>query len=228
MKNKILMVLTNRSRYKNGFEKTGLWLSEATEFIDEVNFRYEIDYVSSKGGKVPLDPRSLEKKYVKKRDIEIMESFDFKNRALTNSLRPDQINPSEYIAIYYAGGHGVLWDYPHDYNVQVLASYIYNHGGYIATVCHGLAGILNLLDMKGGYFIKDKNVTGFTNAEEILGGKFNKLPFLTENEARRRGASFNQYLPFTEYVIKDGRLITGQNPQSARKVAQILLSNISK
>ena len=78
------------------------------------------------------------------------------------------------------------------------------------------------------YFIKDKNVTGFTNAEEILGGKFNKLPFLTENEARRRGASFNQYLPFTEYVIKDGRLITGQNPQSARKVAQILLSNISK
>lgn len=228
MKNKILMILTNTSRYKNSFEKTGLWLSEATEFIDEINSRFKIDYVSPNGGRVPLDPRSLEKKYVKKEDLEILESNDFKNRALTNSLRADQVDPSEYIAIYYTGGHGVLCDYPHDYNIQALASYIYNNGGHIATVCHGLAGVLNILDMKGGYFIKDKNVTAFTNTEELLAGKFNKLPFFTENEARIRGAIFNQYLPFSEYVIQDGRLITGQNPNSTRKVAQILLNNISK
>ena len=155
-----------------------------------------------------------------------MESEDFKNRALHNSLRPDQLKSSDYIAIYYTGGHGVLWDFPDDTNLQELASDIYNNGGYIATVCHGIAGILNLRDMKVDYFIKDRDITGFTNAEELAGGKSKKVPFFTENEARKRGANFKQDLPYTSYAIKDDRLLSGQNPQSARKVGQLLIDTI--
>ena len=228
MKKKILIVLTNTSRYGDSFEKTGLWLGEATEFVDEVTKAgYEVDYVSPLGGEVPLDPRSLEKKYLEDRDREIMESEDFKNRALHNSLRPDQVKPSDYIAIYYTGGHGVLWDFPDDTNLQELASDIYNNGGYIATVCHGIAGILNLKDMKGDYFIKDRDITGFTNAEELAGGKSKKVPFFTENEARKRGANFKQDIPYKSYAIKDDRLLSGQNPQSARKVGELLVESLN-
>ena len=228
MKEKILIVLTNTGKYGDSFEKTGLWLGEATEFVDEVSKAgFMVDYVSPKGGKVPIDPRSLEKKYVKDRDLEILESTDFKDRALVNSLSAKDINAKDYLAIYYTGGHGVLWDFPDDFNLQVLASDIYNKGGYLTSVCHGIAGMLNLRNMKGEYFIKDKSLTGFTNAEELIGGKAKKVPFFTENEARKRGADFKQDLPYTSFAIQDGRIITGQNPQSAREVAKILVDNLS-
>lgn len=228
MKEKILIVLTNTGRYGDSFEKTGLWLGEATEFVDEVSKAgFMVDYVSPKGGKVPIDPRSLEKKYVKDRDLEILESTDFKDRALVNSLSAMDVNAKDYLAIYYTGGHGVLWDFPDDFNLQVLASDIYNKGGYLTSVCHGIAGMLNLRNMKGEYFIKDKSLTGFTNAEELIGGKAKKVPFFTENEARKRGADFKQDLPYTSFAIQDGRIITGQNPQSAREVAKILVDNLS-
>lgn len=86
--------MTNVSQYKNDEEKTGLWLAEATEFVGEVTKSgFEVDYVSPKGGSVPIDPRSLKNIYVSKEDLQLSESADFKERALLHSLKPEDVQP---------------------------------------------------------------------------------------------------------------------------------------
>ncbi|MGQ7408022.1 type 1 glutamine amidotransferase domain-containing protein [Streptococcus suis] len=223
---KILVILTNVSQYKNDEEKTGLWLAEATEFVDEVtNAGFEVDYVSPKGGSVPIDPRSLKKVYVSKEDLQLSESADFKERALLRSLKPEDVQPEDYIAIYYTGGHGVIWDFPDNKELQEIANSIYEQGGYISSVCHGVAGLLNIRARNGGYLIEGKKITGFTKWEEILSGKLKKVPFITETEVKKRGADFQKKLPYTSFAIQDGRFVTGQNPMSGRAVAKRLLSN---
>ncbi|MGT2743460.1 type 1 glutamine amidotransferase domain-containing protein [Streptococcus plurextorum] len=223
---KILVVLTNVSQYKNDEEKTGLWLAEATEFVDEVTKAgFEVDYVSPKGGSVPIDPRSLKSIYVSKEDLQLSESADFKERALLYSLKPEDVQPEDYIAIYYTGGHGVIWDFPNNTALQEIAYSIYEQGGFISSVCHGVAGLLNIRDRDGRYLIAGKKITGFTKWEEILSGKLKKVPFITETEVNKRGADFQKKLPYTSFALQDGRFVTGQNPMSGRAVAKRLLSN---
>ncbi|GEO77813.1 ThiJ PfpI family protein [Companilactobacillus mindensis DSM 14500] len=221
---KILVVLTNTTRYHGTNDATGLWLSEATEFVDEVTKAgFQVDYVSPQGGFVPLDPRSM--KYTSGRDLQIYESKDFQQRALMNSLKPSDIDPKNYQAIYYTGGHGVMWDFPDSNDLQLITQKIYQQNGFVTSVCHGIAGLLNVR-VDDQYLIRDKKVTGFTTAEEILAGKKKVVPFLNQQVATEHGAKFQKKRAYKEYAVKDGRLITGQNPFSARAVANLLLKNI--
>lgn len=221
---KILVVLTNTIEYKGTDQATGLWLGEATEFVDEVTKAgFEVDYVSPKGGFVPLDPRSF--KYTDKSTMAIYSSSDFQQRALTNSLKPAQIHPEDYQAIYYTGGHGVMWDFPTNSELQSITRKIYQQSGFVTSVCHGIAGLLNVKDDNGNYLISGKKITGFTTAEEILAGKRKVVPFLNEEVAKMHGANFQKKRAYKEFAIQDGQLITGQNPFSARAVARILIEN---
>ena len=149
---KILVVLTNITRYANTTEATGLWIGEATEFVEEVTKSgFEVDYVSPRGGFVPIDPRST--KYTDESTFSIYENEDFQNRALRNSMQSSDVNPNDYIAIYYTGGHGVMWNFPNNPELQQISLTIYNNGGYIISVCHGIAGLLNIKDKNGDYLM---------------------------------------------------------------------------
>ncbi|WP_207941527.1 hypothetical protein DOK78_000292 [Enterococcus sp. DIV2402] len=222
---KVLIVETNVTRYQGTKEPTGLWLGEATEFVEEMQkVGIQVDYVSPKGGFVPLDPRSM--KYTDESILSIYESEDFVQRALTNTLKPSQINPEEYIAIYYTGGHGVMWDFPKDTQLQKIALAIYNNKGYLTSVCHGIAGLLDIQDERGKYVISGKNITGFTTTEEIIAGKKSVVPFLNQQVAKKHGANFKKKRFYSEYAVKDGRIITGQNPFSVKAVAKLLINEL--
>ncbi|TPR18118.1 type 1 glutamine amidotransferase domain-containing protein [Apilactobacillus timberlakei] len=223
---KILVVLTNTTRYRHTNEPTGLWLGEATEFVDVVHQAgYSVDYVSPKGGFVPIDPRSM--KYVNENIMEDYEISDFQDRALCKSLKPSDINSSEYIAIYYTGGHGVMWDFTNNVEIQNISRNIYNNNGFITSVCHGIAGLLNIRDGNGKYLINKKNVTGFTKAEEMIAGKLKLVPFFNQEIAEQHGAIFKKRRAYKEFVVQDGHIITGQNPFSAKAVAKMLISNLN-
>lgn len=224
---KILVILTNTAKYGTKNEATGLWLSEATEFVKElIQAGYVLDYVSPRGGYVPIDPRSLKNAYVNEEVFALYGSEDFQNRALANSLKPSDINASDYLAVYYTGGHGVVWDFPDNKALQAISREIYEQGGYVTSVCHGLAGLLNIKTSDGSYLISGKTLTGFTEAEEILSGKKRLVPFGTEKEARNRGAKFVKKRAFSSFAVQDGHLITGQNPMSGQAVAKCLLKNL--
>lgn len=224
---KILIIETNIAKYHNSYRATGLWLGESIHFYDEmVKGGYEVDFVSPKGGYVPIDPHSF--KFAKDVDWEWYSNQDFVKNALENTKKPNEINPDDYIAIYYTGGHGVIWDFPENKEIAKIAEKIYQNNGYVTAVCHGVVGLLNIKNTNGEYLIKGKNITGFSNMEEFLNGTRSKVPYLTENELKKRGCNYSKKMPFTEYAIRDGRLITGQNPQSPKQVAKLLLNALNE
>lgn len=223
---KVLIVETNVKNYQGTNDLTGLWLGESAEFVDEMQKKgIDVDYVSPNGGFVPLDPRSM--KYVDDAIMSIYKNHDFIERALKNTLKPSEVNPKDYAAIYYTGGHGVMWDFPHNEEIHAIARKIYEHGGFLLSVCHGIAGLLYLKNDDGAYIIERKKVTGFTTAEEILAGKRKVVPFMNRNVAIKNGADFKKKRFYADYVITDGHIITGQNPFSVRSVARKFIQGIN-
>ncbi|MEY3870567.1 MAG: hypothetical protein RLZZ338_4461 [Cyanobacteriota bacterium] len=223
MTKKILVVLTSVEKYPNLNRATGLWLGEAVHFVKKVEEAgYEIDYVSPEGGYTPIDPHSLE--MADPIDWEWYQKKEFMNR-LGATLKPSEVNPDHYVAIYYAGGHGVIWDFPDNEALQSISQKIYEKGGFVSSVCHGAAGLLNIKLSSGALLIKDKEVTGFSNEEEKLAGLDQFVPFLTETELVARGAIYKKAdEPWAGFAVEDQRLITGQNPASGGAVADLLIA----
>lgn len=143
-------------------------------------------------------------------------------------MKPSDIDPSKYIAIHYAGGHGVMWDFADNVELATIAASIYEKGGVVSAVCHGPAGIVNIKLSDGKYLVDGKKVNGFTNDEEIAVKLEKVVPYLLETKLIERGGIFEKSNPFEPHLTVDNRLITGQNPQSATKVGEAILNELSK
>ncbi len=225
MKNKILVVVTSFEKYPNLSRPTGLWLGEAVHFVKRVEAAgYTVDFVSPKGGYTPIDPHSLA--MAEPVDWEWYQDKAFMNR-LGTTLAPSAINPDDYAAIYYAGGHGVVWDFPDNEELQAISRRIYEKGGIVSSVCHGAVGLLNIKLSDGSLLIKGKKVTGFSNEEEKLAELDKHVPYLTESEMVARGAEYQRAdKPWAAFAVEDNRVITGQNPASGAAVADLLIARL--
>ena len=227
MRNRILIVVTSFEKYPTINRPTGLWLGEAVHFVKKVEAAgYAVDYVSPKGGYTPIDPHSLE--MAEPVDWEWYQDKAFMNR-LGTTLAPSAVNPADYVAIYFVGGHGVVWDFPDNAELQAISRKIYENGGIVSSVCHGAVGLLNIKLSDGTLLIKGKRVTGFSNAEEKLAELDNHVPYLTETEMLARGALYQKAdKPWAVFAIEDGRVITGQNPASGGAVADLVIARLKK
>jgi len=225
---KILVVMTNHSAYPTRSDTTGLWLTELTHFYDvALAAGYKMDFVSPLGGEVPLDERSLKSIYLDKSARNHLADPAFM-QLLKTTLSPSAINPSQYKAIYYTGGHGTMWDFPNNKSLQNISEQIYRQGGVVSAVCHGVGGLLPLQDENGKSLIANRTVTGFANIEETLSGIKSQVPFSLQNGLIERGAKYKQtFVPFTSYVVSDDRIITGQNPQSSKEIAEAVIKRLS-
>lgn len=223
MNRKILVVLTSVEKYPNLNRATGLWLGEAVHFVKKVeDAGYAVDYVSPKGGYTPIDPHSLA--MAEPIDWEWYQKKEFMNR-LGATLAPSEVKPEDYAAIYYAGGHGVIWDFPENEALQRISRTIYERGGIVSSVCHGAVGLLNITLSNGSLLVKGKTVTGFSNEEERLAELDRFVPFLTETELVSRGAMYTKAdQAWAPFAVEDDRLITGQNPASGGVVADRLIA----
>lgn len=144
---------------------------------------------------------------------------------LSSTERPDQIDPSSYDAIYFTGGHAVMWDFPDDDGLQRMTRAIWERGGIVSAVCHGYCGLLNTKLTDGTLLVAGKRITGFSWTEEVLAGVAKKMPYDAEAEMKRRGAHYGKaFLPFVSHVVVDGRLVTCQNPFSAKATAKKVAS----
>ncbi len=218
----------NHSAYPSRSDKTGLWLTELTHFYDvALAAGYEMDFVSPLGGEVPLDERSLKSIYLDKSARQHLADPAFMQR-LKTTLTPNAINPTQYKAIYYTGGHGTMWDFPNNKALQNISEQIYRQGGVVSAVCHGVGGLLPLQDENGKPLIAGRTVTGFANIEETLSGIKSQVPFSLQNGLIERGAKYKEaFIPFTSYVVSDDRIITGQNPQSSKEIAEAVVKRLS-
>lgn len=228
MSKKALIVVSSTEKYPNMDRATGLWLGEAVHFYEKLHKKgIEIDFVSPKGGYTPLDPISLQMN-VQPIDWEFYADAEFRKK-LATTKKPNEVNADDYNVIYFAGGHGVVWDFPENKELQELSRKIYENGGIVSSVCHGAVGLFNITLSNGELLIKDKTLTGFSNQEEILAELADHMPYLTEDELVKRGAKYvKAEQPFTSFAVVDGRLVTGQNPQSGAEVGDKVLMILNK
>lgn len=219
MKDKVLFVVTSHSELGDSGRKTGYFLSEVTHPWSVLGEKYDIDVVSPKGGRPPVDGFNLDDPINRK----FWDNPDWQDK-MSSTMTPDEVNPDEYKAIFYAGGHGAMFDFPENKKLAEIASDIYNKGGIVAAVCHGPAGLLPILLPDGTSLIKNKNFDCFTNAEEEANGTVKYMPFLLQTALEEKGGIFDGASPWSDHVVIDGRLITGQNPQSALSLGKALLN----
>eukprot|EP01113_Clastostelium_recurvatum_P020305 TRINITY_DN2409_c0_g2_i1.p1 TRINITY_DN2409_c0_g2~~TRINITY_DN2409_c0_g2_i1.p1 ORF type:complete len:242 (+),score=63.63 TRINITY_DN2409_c0_g2_i1:54-728(+) len=219
MSKRVAIVLSNHEQLGNTGKKTGWYLPEAAHPWHVLREKgIESVFVSGKGGLAPLDPSSL-----KLDDPVNKEFWEGKEKEQTENTRnAADLDPKDFSAVLFAGGHGTMWDFPESASLIRLAEGVWAHGGVVAAVCHGPAGIVNLKDKDGEYIVKGKNVGGFTNDEEAAVGLTNEMPFSLETRLIERGGKFSKADNWKSHVVVDGRLITGQNPQSAKGVGEEL------
>jgi putative intracellular protease/amidase len=221
MAKRILNVVTNVSHYDDPDHPTGLWLSELTHawhVFDEAGFEQTL--VSPAGGAVPLEPRALKFPNYDK-TAKAWRADPTKMALLENTLSPEQVDSADYDAIYFTGGHAVMYDFPDSEGLQRITREIYERGGIVSSVCHGYCGLLNTRLSDGSYLIAGKKMTGFAWTEEVLARVDKLVPYNAEERAKERGALYEKAkLPFVSYAVVDGNLVTGQNPGSAKETAQ--------
>jgi len=217
MGKKILMAVTSHDQM--GDQKTGIWLSEFAEPYEVFKSRgYELTIASIKGGRAPVDPRSI--------DAEKEEKWREAIASLADTLPIDRVTAEGHDAIFLPGGHGTMYDLPDNGRLQALIREFAESGRIVAAVCHGPAGLVGVTLSSGEPLVKGKRLTSFTNEEEQAAGFDKIMPFLLESRLRELGAEFTGAAKWANHVVTDGNLVTGQNPQSgesaARKVVELL------
>ncbi|MFT4100097.1 MAG: type 1 glutamine amidotransferase domain-containing protein [Burkholderiaceae bacterium] len=225
MPQRILHVVSNVARYGDTAEATGLWLSELTHAWQVFASQgHDQHLVSPLGGVSPLEPRSLKWPNL---DASAKEWLADAARMalLSKTARPDEIDPADFDAIYFTGGHAVMWDFPEAPGLQRITRDIHERGGIVSSVCHGYCGLLNTRLADGSLLVAGRRLTGFSWREEVLAGVARKVPYNAEETMKQRGARYEKaWLPFVPKVVVDGRLVTGQNPQSAKATAEAVAS----
>lgn len=212
---RILLALTSHDDL-GGVRKTGFYVPEAAHpYAVFAGHGFGVDFVSPKGGTPPMDgfdPGDAAQ-------VAFLEDPEVR-RKLAATPRPEAIDPGDYDAILYVGGHGTMWDFPDDARLARIGAAIYEQGGVVAAVCHGPAGLVNLTLADGTPLVAGKEVAAFTDDEERAVGLAEVVPFLLQSRLVELGARHTKAPNFEAHVVAHGRLVTGQNPASATGVAE--------
>ena len=209
----ILLALTSHAELGDTGRPTGFYVPEAARAHRVLtDAGYQVDFTSVQGGDPPRDG-------IKPGDPEAAAFLRDHADALARTAAPGSLNAAGYDAIFYVGGHGAMWDFPDSQDLAALAAAIYQAGGVIGAVCHGQAGLVNLRLGDGRYLVGGRRLTSFTNVEEAHVGMSGVVPFSLQDRLAERGAHFTGMPRFTDHVVTDGRLVTGQNPASAASAA---------
>ncbi len=220
---KILMVLTSHSELGNTGKKTGFWIEEfAAPYYVFLDSGASITVASPKGGQPPIDPSSDTDENQTPAVIRFKADKSLQ-KILSETHLLSTISSDDYDALFYPGGHGPLWDLTNDDNSINLIEDFWSSKKPVVAVCHAPAVLLNVKDDEGNLLVKGKNVTGFTNSEEAAVELTEVVPFLLENELKNKGGIYSKKDDWASYVVKDGMLITGQNPASSEAAAKELL-----
>jgi putative intracellular protease/amidase len=217
---RVLILVTSADKFPDG-RPTGLWLEEyAIPYDTFAKAGFEMTVVSPKGGETPVDPRS-------KGTAEQENAWANAIKALHTATRlSSSIRANDFDAIFIPGGHGPLFDLAIDPQSVKLISEFARSGKPVASVCHGPAALIGVTLTNGEPFVKGKKVTSFSDSEEVAADSQHTVPFSVQQKLTALGGHYSQGANFTEYTVADGNLITGQNPSSSGKVAQLLLEAI--
>lgn len=224
---KILLVATSHSVLGESDRETGVWLEElASPYYVFQKEGCDITIISPEGGEVDIDPTSINEDNITVNAKRFLSDEDAM-QALADTQSAVDTNPNNYDAVYFAGGHGTMWDFTDEPVTQLVESF-YANNKPVASVCHGVVALVPAMDEQGDPVVKGKTLTCFTDAEERFVGLEDAVPFLLETRLRELGANFIGADNFVENVHVDGCIITGQNPASSKGCAEAVINQLAK
>ena len=224
---KVLIVLTSHDQLGDTGKKTGFWLEElAAPYYTFKDAGAEIVLASPKGGQPPLDPKSNEPDF----QTALTRRFEADaeaNAQLARTVRLDSVSQADFDAVFYPGGHGPLWDLAEDRDSIALIESFMAADKPVALVCHAPGVLRHVKAATGRPLVEGLQVTGFTNTEEEGVGLTQVVPFLVEDELKANGGHYSKGPDWGSYVVRDGLLITGQNPASSTEAADVLIRQLA-
>lgn len=210
----VLCVVTSHPIRGDSGEPTGFAMVELTHPLEVFEAEgIPVEIASIRGGHPPIDFFDLTDPV----NDRFWKDRTFRDQ-LANSLILAELDPSRYSAVFFAGGHGTMWDFADSAAVQRVICDIWEAGGVVSAVCHGPAALVNATLSDGSYLVAGKKVAAFTDDEETEVGYTEVVPYLLASTLKSRGALLQPAPNWTENVVVDGRLVTGQNPSSAHGV----------
>jgi putative intracellular protease/amidase len=229
MQKRILIIATSVTQLGNTGKTTGVWAEElVAPYFELIQAGMAVEIASAQGGPLALDPASLQVAGDAQALIDRFQNDAAAQALARQTQKTAEVDVNRFDAIYFAGGHGTMWDLPVDPGVQRVVEAMYAQGKWITSVCHGAAGLLSARRPDGQPIVQGQRINSFTNAEEDAVGLSAVVPFMLESRLRELGAVFENGPNWQPFVIQDGVFITGQNPQSSLGVAQQLVRALAK
>ena len=219
MKKRILIIASSANVIGPNNRATGSFLTEIANPYETFKKQgYDVDIASVNGGEAPLDGMF-------EKDEELNNAFLTGDglEKMKHTTPISQVNVADYDAVFVPGGLAPMVDMPDNQIVQAAIASTYERGAVVGAVCHGPVSLLNVKLSDGSYLINGKNITSFSNDEEENYAK-EDVPFMLETALRENGANYSSVAVWQPYSIADGRLVTGQNPASAKGVAEKMIA----
>lgn len=216
---KILVIVSNANVIGPQNRRTGIFLPEvAHPYAEFEKANYQIDFASLIGDTPYLDALELAKD---PQNLTFLTGRGWK--AMQKAVKLSDVDVSKYDAIFVPGGLAPMVDMPENALLKKVIKETFERNAVVGAVCHGPVSLLNVKLSNGSYLVKGKNITSFTDAEEKAYA-IADVPFLLETALTNQGAKFHAAAPWSDHSIADGNLVTGQNPGSAKGVAEKMIS----
>jgi len=223
---KVLFITSSQDTMGDTGNKTGVWLEEiAAPYFVFKETGASITVASPNGGQVPLEPQSLAIILATrdtKRFLKDAEAMNF----LSHSMVLSSINADDFDVVFLPGGYGPFWDLADNKILKQLLEAFDSDGKPIGAVSYGVVGLLSLQNDKGEFWVKGKQLTGFSNSEETLSRLPSVLPFLLETKLHSLGALYSKGANYVNHVVANGNIITGQNSASSAEVANRIVAMV--
>jgi putative intracellular protease/amidase len=231
---RVLIVVANPGVSTTLGWPVGFWAAELTHPYYELTERgVEVTIASPEGGRVEFDA------YSDPRDPSQWSSEDLITMGFINTpacmallestARLGDLDLDAYDALMIAGGQSPMFSFRDDEVLKKAIARFYEAEKPTAVDCHGTAALVDVKLSDGSYLVEGKTVTGFANVEEDYGDAFvgqQIMPWRVEDALRERGANYIHAGLFKAFAVRDGRLITGQQQYSGRKVAQMVIETL--
>jgi putative intracellular protease/amidase len=206
---------------------TGIWAEElATPWALLTDAGHQVVFASPQGGSAHFDPSSIKPGGENPPSVQRFLQDPTTSTVLESLPALDRINLAAVDGLFFPGGHGTMWDLPQSRSVKRAVESTVRAAKPIAAVCHGVAALVSAQTPSGASVVRGIRINAFTDAEERAAGLDSVVPFMLESRLREIGALFEGGPLWEPYAVSDGLFITGQNPASSQRVAELLAQRL--
>lgn len=225
---KVLIVLSAATEWtrKDGSKyESGVWTEEFVVMDEKlVKTGFQVDIATPGGIEPTMDPRNLDPKLVGQEHVDHFRRYLRGISArVSKPLVLAEVDSSRYEAILIPGGHGPVEDLYKDPDMGRLLVAADRASKIIAPVCHGQAALLAATNEQGEWQFAGRRMTSFSDEEEIEFGTAANAPWLLAATLRQKGARYEKGPNWGAFVVKDGNLISGQNPASTAPMTDAVI-----